>query len=53
MMHHKDGNTVTIPLEFGVESVEVIGTHVIPEFGTIAAIVILVVAITCNNCNNC
>jgi len=41
----QSGNTVTIPLEFGVESVEVIGTHVIPEFGTIAAL-ILVVAIT-------
>ena len=41
----QNGNSVTIPLEFGVESVEVIGTHVIPEFGTIAAL-ILVVAIT-------
>jgi len=40
----QDGNTVTIPLEFGVETVEIIGTHVVPEFGTIAAL-ILVVAI--------
>ena len=39
------GNTVTIPLEFGVESVEVIGTHVVPEFGTIAAIVLAVAII--------
>jgi len=41
----QDGNTVTIPLEFGVESVEVIGTHVVPEFGTIAAIVLAVAII--------
>ena len=41
----QDGNTVTIPLEFGVESVEVIGTHVIPEFGTIAAVVLAVAII--------
>ena len=41
----QNGNTVTIPLEFGVESVEVIGTHVVPEFGTIAAIVLAVAII--------
>ena len=41
----QDGNTVTIPLEFGVESVEVIGTHVVPEFGTIAAVVLAVAII--------
>jgi len=41
----QDGNTVTIPLEYGVESVEVIGTHVVPEFGTIAAIVLAVAII--------
>ena len=41
----QDGNTVTIPLEFGVESVEIIGTHVVPEFGTIAAIVLAVAII--------
>jgi len=40
----QSGNTVTIPFNAGVESVEVIGTHVVPEFGTIAAL-ILVVAI--------
>ena len=40
----QSGNTVTIPFDAGVESVEVIGTHVVPEFGTIAAL-ILVVAI--------
>ena len=32
-------------MEFGVESVEVIGTHVVPEFGTIAAIVLAVAII--------
>jgi predicted secreted protein with PEFG-CTERM motif len=41
----QDGNTVTIPLEYGVESIEVIGTHVVPEFGTIAAIVLAVAII--------
>ena len=41
----QNGNSVTIPLEFGVESVEVIGTHVVPEFGTIAAIVLAVAII--------
>jgi len=41
----QNGNTVTIPLEFGVESVEVIGTHVVPEFGTITAIVLAVAII--------
>ena len=40
----QSGSTVTIPFDAGVESVEVIGTHVVPEFGTIAAL-ILVVAI--------
>ena len=40
----QSGNMVTIPFDAGVESVEVIGTHVIPEFGTITAL-ILVVAI--------
>ena len=41
----QNGNKVTIPLEAGVESIEIIGTHVVPEFGTIAAIVLAVAII--------
>ena len=41
----QDGNTITVPFEADAETIEIIGTHVVPEFGTIAAI-ILAVAIT-------
>jgi predicted secreted protein with PEFG-CTERM motif len=41
----QNGNKVTIPLEAGVESIEIIGTHVVPEFGTITAIVLAVAII--------
>ena len=37
--------TLTIPFSYGSEEIEIIGTFVIPEFGTIAALV-LVVAIS-------
>ena len=37
--------TLTIPFSYGSEEIEIIGTYVIPEFGTIAVLV-LVVAIT-------
>ncbi|MDC0212035.1 PEFG-CTERM sorting domain-containing protein [Candidatus Nitrosopelagicus sp.] len=37
--------TLTIPFSYGSEEIEIIGTFVIPEFGTITALV-LVVAIT-------
>ena len=37
--------TLTIPFTYGSEEIEVIGTFVIPEFGTIAAL-ILVIAIS-------
>ena len=37
--------TLTIPFSYGSEEIEIIGTFVIPEFGTIAAL-ILVVAIS-------
>ena len=39
------GNTITVPFDADASTVEIIGTHVVPEFGTIAAI-ILAVAIT-------
>ena len=41
----QDGNTVTVPFDADASTIEIIGTHVVPEFGTIAAI-ILAVAIT-------
>jgi len=41
----QDGNTVTVPFDASTYTIEIIGTHVVPEFGTIAAI-ILAVAIT-------
>ena len=41
----QDGNTVTVPFEADASTIEIIGTFVVPEFGTIAAI-ILAVAIT-------
>ena len=41
----QDGNTITVPFDADAETIEIIGTHVDPEFGTIAAI-ILAVAIT-------
>ena len=37
--------TLTIPFSYGSEEIEIIGTYVIPEFGTIAVLV-LVAAIT-------
>ena len=37
--------TLTIPFSYGSEEIEIIGTYVIPEFGTIA-ILVLVAAIT-------
>jgi predicted secreted protein with PEFG-CTERM motif len=41
----QDGNTITVPFDADAATVGIIGTHVVPEFGTIAAI-ILAVAIT-------
>jgi predicted secreted protein with PEFG-CTERM motif len=37
-----DGNTVTVPFTAGTETIEIIGTFVIPEFGTIAMMILLV-----------
>ena len=38
--------SVTIQFESGVEEIEIIGTHVIPEFGAIAALVLAVAIIS-------
>jgi predicted secreted protein with PEFG-CTERM motif len=40
------GNRVTVMFEAGAETIEVIGTHVIPEFGTIAAMILAVAIIS-------
>ena len=39
-----DGNTLIIPCKAGDEKIEIVGSWAVPEFGTIAAM-ILVVAI--------
>jgi len=41
-----NGNTVTVPFNAGTETIEIIGTFVIPEFGTIAAMILAVAIIS-------
>jgi len=41
-----DGNTVTVPFLAGAQTIEIIGTFVIPEFGTIAAMILAVAIIS-------
>ena len=41
-----DGNTVTVMFPAGTEQIEIIGTYVIPEFGTIAAMILAVAIIS-------
>jgi predicted secreted protein with PEFG-CTERM motif len=41
-----NGNTVTVPFFAGSEQIEIIGTFVIPEFGTIAAMILAVAIIS-------
>jgi len=41
-----NGNTVTVPFNAGTEQIEIIGTFVIPEFGTIAAMILAVAIIS-------
>ena len=41
-----NGNTVTVPFFAGTEQIEIIGTFVIPEFGTIAAMILAVAIIS-------
>ena len=40
------GNKVTVMFPAGTETIEIIGTHVIPEFGTIAAMILAVAIIS-------
>ena len=39
------GNTLHIPYEAGTEKIEIVGSYVVPEFGTIAMIVLAVASI--------
>ncbi|NWJ56300.1 PEFG-CTERM sorting domain-containing protein [Marine Group I thaumarchaeote] len=41
-----DGNTVTVMFPAGTKEIEIIGTYVIPEFGTIAAMILAVAIIS-------
>jgi len=41
-----NGNTVVVPFNAGTEEIEIIGTFVIPEFGTIAAMILAVAIIS-------
>jgi predicted secreted protein with PEFG-CTERM motif len=41
-----NGNTVTVPFFADSEQIEIIGTFVIPEFGTIAAMILAVAIIS-------
>jgi predicted secreted protein with PEFG-CTERM motif len=41
-----NGNTVTVEFREGTEEIEIIGTFVIPEFGTIAAMILAVAIIS-------
>ncbi len=40
------GNKITVMFPAGAETIEIIGTHVIPEFGTIAAMILAVAIIS-------
>ena len=41
-----EGNTVTVWFLAGTEKIEILGSHVIPEFGTIAALVLAVAIVS-------
>ena len=42
----QNGNTVTIPFDADATDIEIVGTHVVPEFGTIAMIVLAVAIVS-------
>jgi predicted secreted protein with PEFG-CTERM motif len=42
----QDGSTLTIPFEAGAEKIEIVGGSVVPEFGTIAMVVLAVAIIS-------
>ena len=42
----QDGNDLTIPFEAGTEKIEIVGSVVVPEFGTIAMIILAVAIVS-------
>jgi len=42
----QSGNSLTIPYEAGNERVEIVGSHAVPEFGTIAMIILAVAIVS-------
>ena len=42
----QNGNNLTIPYEAGNERVEIVGSHAVPEFGTIAMIILAVAIVS-------
>ena len=42
----QNGNKLTIPYEAGNEKIEIVGSHVVPEFGTIAMIILAVAIVS-------
>ena len=42
----QSGNSLTIPYEAGNEMVEIVGSHAVPEFGTIAMIILAVAIVS-------
>jgi len=42
----QDGSTLTIPFEAGTEKIEIVGSAVVPEFGTIAMVVLAVAIVS-------
>ena len=45
-MFCQEGNKLTIPFEAGTEKIEIVGSSVVPEFGTIAMIVLAVAVVS-------
>ena len=42
----QNGNELTIPFEAGTTQIEIVGTHVVPEFGAIAAVILAVAIVS-------
>jgi len=42
----QNGNSITIPFDADTTEIEIVGTHVVPEFGTIAMIVLAVAIVS-------
>jgi predicted secreted protein with PEFG-CTERM motif len=42
----QDGSNLTIPFEAGTEKIEIVGSAVVPEFGTIAMVVLAVAIVS-------